>query len=72
MRKKGFIIVAVILAAIILTIGLAGCATNESGTDVTAIKHTVTFDVNGGNEKYSSRENEAGVTLRDLPIITCL
>ena len=70
MRKKGFIIVAVILAAIILTIGLASCATNESGTDVTVIKHTVTFDVNGGNETYSSREYEAGATLTDLPTPT--
>ena len=70
MRKKGFIIVAVILATIILTIGLASCATNESGTDVTVIKHTVTFDVNGGNETYSSREYEAGATLTDLPTPT--
>ena len=70
MRKKGFIIVAVILAAIILTIGLASCDTNESGTDVTVIKHTVTFDVNGGNETYSSREYEAGATLTDLPTPT--
>ena len=70
MRKKGFIIVAVILAAIILTIGLASCATNESGTDVTVIKHTVTFDVNGGNETYSSIEYEAGATLTDLPTPT--
>ena len=70
MRKKGFIIFAVILAAIILTISLASCATNESGTDVTVIKHTVTFDVNGGNETYSSREYEVGATLTDLPTPT--
>ncbi len=70
MRKKGFIIFAVILTAIILTISLASCDTNESGTDVTVIKHTVTFDVNGGNETYSSREYEAGATLTDLPTPT--
>ena len=51
-------------------VGLASCDTNESGTDVTVIKHTVTFDVNGGNETYSSREYEAGATLTDLPTPT--
>lgn len=68
MRKKGFIIVAVILAAIILTIGLASCDIGKSGS--TGMKHTVTFDVNGGNETYSSKEYEAGVAITDLPTPT--